>query len=293
MQPSSPQPARTPLAFVFAGGGSLGAIEVGMLAALVRAGVRPDFVVGASVGAINAVYFAGEPDEQGVARLAEIWRGIRRGDVFPLSGTRGALALLGHTGSFVDAASLRRLLERNLRFAQLEHTQIPAHVVATDFRSGAEVVLSEGSAVEALLASAAIPAVFPPVHRDGRVLVDGGVANNTPLSAAVELGARRILVLPTGFSCQLGAAPQAPLAAALHALNLLISKQLLADIQRLREEVEVRVVPPLCPLTRAAYDFSGSEELIARADRETARWIDSGGLERSDPPLALAPHRHD
>ena len=280
------------LAFVFAGGGSLGAIEVGMLAALVRTGVAPDLVVGASVGAINAVYFAGDPSARGVERLADVWRGIRREDVFPLSGTRGALALLGHASSLVDPTRLRRLLERKLPLAQLDQCLLPAHVIATDFASGAEVVLSKGSAVDALMASTAIPAVFPAARVDGRDLVDGGVANNTPLSAAVELGARRVIVLPTGFSCQLGSAPHSPLAAALHTLNLLISKQVLTDVQRLRADVEIHVAPPLCPLSRAAYDFSGTDELMARAERSTRDWIESGGLERSELPLELGPHRH-
>ena len=283
---------QAPLAFVFAGGGSLGAIEVGMLAALVGEGVSADLVVGASVGAINAVYYASEPSARGVERLGDIWRGIRRGDVFPLSGARGALALFGHSRSLVDPTNLRRLLERKLPLARLEQCLVPVHVVATDFASGAEVVLSKGSAVDALMASTAIPAVFPPVTLAGRVLVDGGVTNNTPLSAAVELGARRVIVLPTGFSCHLGTTPQAALAAALHTLNLLISKQVLSDVQRLRAEVEIHVVPPLCPLSRAAYDFSGTDDLIARAERATREWIKSGGLERSEIPLELGPHQH-
>ncbi len=281
-----------PIAFVFAGGGSLGAIEVGMLQALIEAGIGPDLVVGASVGAINAVYFAGEPNARGVAKLATIWRGIRRQDVFPVSGTRGALALLGHSRSLVDPSRLRRLLERNLRFGRLEQSVTPAHVVATDFVSGAERVLSTGSSVDALMASAAIPAIFPPIAIDGRELVDGGVANNTPLSAAVDLGARRLIVLPTGFSCDVAATPRGPLAVALHALNLLIARQVLIDVQRLRGEVEIHVVPPLCPLGRAAYDFSGTEELISRAERSTREWVKAGGLERSEIPFELGPHTH-
>ena len=78
------------------------------------------------------------------------------------------------------------------------------HVIATDLLSGAEVRLSEGDAAEAVLASAAIPGIFPPVSRDGRQLIDGGVSNNTPIADAIELGAERIYVLPTGNACDLG-----------------------------------------------------------------------------------------
>src|SRR5437870_926045 len=93
-------------AFVFAGGGSLGAVEVGMLKALVAHGVRADFVVGASVGAINAAYFAGDPSATGVARLEAVWRGIRRRDVFPVAPFSGLLGLFARRDSLVKPEAL-------------------------------------------------------------------------------------------------------------------------------------------------------------------------------------------
>ncbi len=95
----------TTTAFVFAGGGSLGAVEVGMLEALVEQGARPDFVVGSSVGAINAAAFAGSPDASGVQRLAAIWRGLRSQDVFPLAPLKGLLGFAGLRKSLLDPAS--------------------------------------------------------------------------------------------------------------------------------------------------------------------------------------------
>src|ERR1700740_2571225 len=97
-------------AFVFAGGGSLGAIQVGMLRTLMSHGVRPDFVVGSSVGAINAGYFVAAPNAAGVAALARIWSGLRRQDVFPLTFVN-ALGLIRHPGHLVDPGGLRRLIE--------------------------------------------------------------------------------------------------------------------------------------------------------------------------------------
>jgi len=279
-------------AFVLAGGGSLGAVEVGMLQALVEADIAPDLVVGSSVGAINAVHFAALPDAQGVERLAETWRWIGRGDVFPMSLTRSLRTLLGGSRALVSPDGLRRLLEEHLPCEELEATAIPVHVIATDFASGGEVVLSRGSAVQALLASAAIPAIFPPVIRDGRRLVDGGVASNTPVRTASRLGARRIVVLPTGFSCHADPLPESALGAALHALNLLIARQLVSDVQQLHREVELRVIPPLCPVQRSAYEFTGTAELIERAAKSTARWIERGGLEDSTIPEELQPHPH-
>jgi NTE family protein len=279
-------------AFVFAGGGSLGAVEVGMLQALTEQGVRPDFVVGASAGAINAAYYAGAPDASGVERLAAIWRRLRRADVFPVSTVQGLLGFLRGRASLLDPSALRALLVRELPYERLEDARLPCHVVASDVLDGSEVVLSSGPAADALLASAAIPGVFPPVEVAGRHLIDGGISSNTPLSTAIELGARRVVVLPTGYACALTKPPGSALAVALHALTLLISRQLVVDVLRWREKREIFVVPPLCPMTSSPYDFSSSRALIERAERTTRAWLAAGGLERPELPHELTPHEH-
>src|SRR5512145_3336756 len=85
-KPSSSAGAGRPkTAFVFAGGGSFGAVQVGMLRALAAHGVAADMVVGSSVGAMNGAYFAGTPTAEGVARLEAIWRSLRRRDIFPVT----------------------------------------------------------------------------------------------------------------------------------------------------------------------------------------------------------------
>lgn len=279
-------------AFVLAGGGSLGAVEVGMLQALVEADIAPDLVVGASVGAINGVHFAASPNADGVADLADIWRRIGRGNVFPLSVTRSIRALLGGGTSLVSPKELRSLLEENLPCKALEDTAIPVHVVASDFVSGEERVLSRGSAVEAILASSAIPAVFPPVRLGDTYLVDGGIANNTPVTVAVHLGAARVIVLPTGFSCRGEPNPRNAIGVALHSLNLLIARQLVNDLERLRGDLEVHVIPPLCPMGRSAYDFSGTDELIESAAKSTRSWLEQGGLDDDGIPGELRAHSH-
>jgi NTE family protein len=281
-------------AFVFAGGGSLGAVQVGMLKALANAGVRPDLVVGASVGAINAAYYAAAPDAGGIGRLERIWLRLRRADVFPFTMFGTALCLLGRRGHLAFPHRLRTLIESELPYRKLEDAALPCHVVATDALDGTEVLLSSGDAAEALLASAAIPAVFPAATVDGRMLIDGGIASNTPIAAAFALGASRVVVLPTGLPCALRAPPRGAVAIALHALNLLSMRQLLADVDRFADRCELRVVPPLCPLACHGYDFSQGESLIRRAEEETAHWLHRGGLEREqqDPRWALLPHRH-
>ena len=280
-------------AFVFAGGGSLGAVQVGMLRALTAAGVEPDLVVGASVGAVNAIFFAGEPTARGVAALERVWRGLDRSDVFPVSLLRGGLGMLGLRSHLVDPGPLRRLLARRLPAVDFARTALPCHVVATDLASGQEVVLATGSAVEAVLASAAIPAVFPPVEIAGRYLIDGGIANNTPLSTAVSLGAGRIVVLPTGTACALDAPPKSALGMALHAVSLLIARQLRVDIERLQAHADLHVVPPLCPITVGPHDFSLAGEWIERAAVSTQQWLERGGLVRHEVPDVLGFHLHE
>jgi NTE family protein len=277
-------------AFVFAGGGSLGAIQVGMLRVLLSAGVQPDFVIGTSVGAINAAYFAGSPNEEGVEKLARLWSSLRRSDIFPFTLAR-VFGLLRQPDSIVDSNGLRQLIEDNLPYARLEDAAIPVHVTATSLE-GIAVLLSKGPAPESVLASTAIPGIFPPVHIDGQVLMDGAIANNTPILAAARLGASHIVVLPTGIACSLQEPPKGAIARALHGVTLLIAWQVIRDLERLGEEIHVCLVPALCPLDVSPYDFSASRYLIQRAAETAQKWLDGGGLTRRFQPHEFAPHRH-
>lgn len=281
-------------AFVLAGGGSLGAVQVGMLKALQSQGVVADLVVGSSVGAINAAYFAAAPDREGIARLERIWLELRRSDIFPFSPADTLLGLIGRRDYLMPPRQLQRLIASRLPYRLLEDAALPCHVVATDVLTGKEVILSSGEALPALLASAAIPAVFPTVSIGGQALMDGGIASNTPISAAVTLGASRVLVLPTGTPCALKAPPHGALATALHAVNLLAMRQLLADVDRFASRCELIVLPPLCPLAVNTYDFSHSAELIERAELAARRWLQDGmqRLQGKDPHQLLEPHSH-
>jgi NTE family protein len=276
-------------AFVFAGGGSLGAVQVGMLKALMQARVMPDLVVGASVGAINGAYFAGWPSLEGVEELETIWLHIRQEDVFPVS-LGSVNALIGRRNYLIDPSSLAKLIANLLPFENFEQAALPCYVVATDIYNGQDVCFSQGDAHKAVLASASIPAVFPPVQYDDRYLADGGVANNTPISTAVTLGASRVIVLPTGFSCSITEPPKTMVAMALHALNLLIMKQLVRDIELLGSKAEMVVVPPLCPVDVTPYDFSQTASLISRAEKATSEWLRLGGLGSEEIPHTLIPH---
>ena len=260
-----------------------------MLHELVAHGVAADMVVGSSVGAINGAYFAGAPDAAGVAQLDAIWRGLRREEVFPVTWL-SIFGFLARRKPVVDPRGVRALLERNLPYTDLGKARLPVHVVATDLLHGGTVRLSSGDAVEAVLASSAIPAAFPPVQIGDHYLVDGAVSSNTPVRVAVELGAKRIVVLPTGYACALESPPRGAIACALQAITLLTAHQLVTEIEQFRDRVDIVTVPPLCPLSVSPYDFTRGGELIDRAREQTRKWLANGGLDKHRIPVALRPH---
>ncbi|KIU16455.1 patatin-like phospholipase family protein [Mycolicibacterium llatzerense] len=277
-------------AFVLSGGGSLGSIQVGMLLGLAEAGITPDLIVGTSVGALNGGWIAGRSDHDGALALADLWRTLSRRKVFPTSPSMGLLGFLGRRPHLVSDSGIRSLLQQHLRFRRLQDAPTPLHVVATDVLSGQDVLLSSGDAIDAIVASAAIPAVLPPVRIGGRDLVDGGVVNNTPLSYAVELGATEVWVLPTGYSCAMPQPPRAALVMAMHAFTLAINRRLATDVERFEGSVELHVVPPLCPVRVSPVDFSRSAELIERSLQSTRRWLPTTRPEVGQAEL-LEPHR--
>jgi len=277
-------------AFVLSGGASLGAIQVGMLTALYERDVAPDLIVGTSAGALNAAFVASRPQTPATAdELGDVWRGLRRGQVFPLNPLTGLLGFLGSRDHLVPDSGLRRLIAEHIERERLEEMSLPLHVVAVDVLTGEELRLSSGPAADAVMASAAIPGVLPPVRWDGLDLVDGGVANNTPISHAVELGAEEIFVLPTGHACALTEPPRGALAMVLHALSLLTHRRLIDDIERHRDQVDLVVLPPPCPLGIPPIDFSHADELIERSYEDAVEFLEGGGAER--PPIRMEMHR--
>jgi len=155
--------------------------------------------------------------------------------------------------------------------------------VAVDVLSGEELRLSHGPVLDAVLASCAIPGVLEPVSSGDRRLMDGGVANNTPISHAVELGARRIYVMPTGYACALEEPPRGALAMALHAISLLTHRRLIDDIERHRADAQLIVLPPPCPLSITPIEFERADELIGRALEDAREFLTSGGGDERDP----------
>ncbi|HUZ86100.1 MAG TPA: patatin-like phospholipase family protein [Candidatus Baltobacterales bacterium] len=266
--------AKAPVAFVLSGGGSLGAVQVGMLQALTETGVRPDMLIGTSVGAVNAAWMAAHPDHDGAVELGEIWLGMRRQNVFPLSPWAGARGLLGRSNHFISNASLRTLLERHIPYARLEDAAVPVHIITTELKTGRGVVLSSGPTIPALLASTAIPGVFPPVTVGRRDLIDGGIANHTPITTAIELGASEIYVLPVGYPW-MRQEPTNALSMALYALARFVEQKLDAEVAMHRHLADIHVMPTLDLPAVSPADFSQTSELIARGQKWARRYLGS------------------
>jgi NTE family protein len=262
--------------FVLSGGASLGAIQAGMLRALYERGVTPDAVVATSVGAVNGAYIASRPPTVETAdELAAIWRGVRRQDVFPFNPVTALIGVTGRRNYMIPNGPLRSLVADQLEFDRLEEAPIPLHMVAVDLFTGRERLLSQGPALDAVLASTAIPGVFPTVEWEDTELIDGGVANNTPISHALELGCDEVYVLPTGSACALPAPPHGALGMAIHAMSQLVHMRLNSEVAAFAGDPRLIVLPPPCPITVQPIDFSRADELIEDAYREACHALDA------------------
>jgi NTE family protein len=280
-------------AFVLSGGGSLGAVQVGMLQALSSAGIEPDLLVGISAGAVNATWVAGHGmSRDSLGELAQVWRRLRRNELFPIHLDRVLGALLGRTRAVTSSDRLGELVREHAGFDDLTDAAIETHLVATNLLTGHPVLLSTGPVDAAVRASAAVPGLYPPVLIDGQFLIDGGVAHGAGVEDAIALGATTIWVLPTGYPCALTRPPRSAVGVALQALTLLTEQRLITGVAAHSPDVTVKVLPPLCPLAITAADFSHAAELIDRARRATAGWLADGGPDLPAQERFLALHNH-
>lgn len=278
-------------AFVLSGGGSLGAVQVGMLQALADQGIRPDLLVGTSAGALNAAYVAGHgADRRAIDGLAQLWQGIHSHRLFRLEPRRAVLALMGKRTALFAPDGLADLVSRHLAFGRLEDAAIPLRVVACDLLTGVEVTMATGPAHRAILASCAIPGIFPPVAVDGHDLIDGALSNNTAISVAAD--ADEIYVLPSGYPCALTRAPGSALGVLAQAASLLLHQRIVHDTARYAESRRLVVLPPPCPITVASTDFRHAPRLISDSYIAARDWLAVNGGRRADPAAHVAMHVH-
>ncbi|MHB8320163.1 MAG: patatin-like phospholipase family protein [Acidimicrobiales bacterium] len=261
-------------AFVLAGGGSRGAVQVGMLSELVARGIHADRVYGASVGAVNAAAYSGDPTPKGIEDLENVWRNLKGAEVFPRSRLGGPWMLLQQRESVHANTGLRKLIEDGLKFENIEDSAVPLEVVATSLTDGAERWISRGPAVDALLASAAIPAIFPPIRLNDELLIDGGVVNNVPIRRALDAGATRIYVLLCGPLNYRPPAPRRPVEAVLTAFFVAVHARFVRELATVDPDVDVIVFTGGGEPSGAYRDFSATPELIAEGKAQVARVLD-------------------
>ena len=253
-------------AFVLGGGGKWGAVEVGMIQALYEADIKPNLILGTSIGAFNGAVIADYPGKEGVDRLTGFWEQAIGEKLFDtrLLERLGRVATL--KPSMLGTHELRRLLERAVhRDTLIEDLPIPFQCVAASIENFSEHWFTEGPLVDAVLASSAVPALFPPVEIDGEHFYDGGLVNSVPLSRAVSLGATTIYVLQVGRLETPLRPPHRLYEAALISFEIARRHRFATAMKHIPEGIEVHMLPTGSP--------------IAWNDRSQLKWSDTDGIE--------------
>ena len=247
------------VAFALSGGGNLGAMQAGSMRALVEAGLGPDVLVGASIGALNAAFYATHPDHDGCVRLEAAWRDLKRRDAFRFELSRAIVGFLGMRDHLVATKRLEQIIRDWLGIGRIEEATLPFAAVATDALTGEIVVMTTGDVASALLASAAIPGIFPPVLREGRWLVDGSLSAGCPALEAIDLGADEVYAFMTTTSPR-----RRPPRGAVHQ------------------------VPSPLPEAPSPFDFQHGGQLASLAYRRTVAWLSERDNGASSAPAGGA-----
>jgi len=267
-------------AFVLSGGGNLGAIQVGMLKALAEHDIVPDLVLGCSVGALNGAGYARAPTRAGVARMERRWMAVDSPTLMPSSRIPSALQLVRKGESLHDNAGLRRTIDAMLEDQQhFGDLSIEFQCVATDVDSAMAHWFTSGPLAPAILASTALPAVYPPVTVEGVRYVDGGVVDNVPIDRAVELGCTRIFVIHLGPHGRPDAHIRRPIDGALLAYWLARNSRFARDLAALPDGVEAIVLPSGDRPDLRYDDFGSSPELIEQGYANTLAFLEARAAE--------------
>ncbi|GAB3486140.1 patatin-like phospholipase family protein [Amycolatopsis cihanbeyliensis] len=271
MTPELPRP----VGFVLGGGGSLGAIQVGMLRALADAGIGADLVVGTSVGSLNGAVLA-LTGERPATGLEAIWARMTRDEAFP-GGVFSQVRTLRHTRTHLfPSTGLAAIVDDHLgadtRFADLT---IPLGVVTTDVHTGEPVLLRSGELRPALLASCAIPGIYPPVPHAGTLHYDGGLVANVPMRQALAMGARSLVVLDCAFPGRLPAEPRTFAEVMMFTAMISMRNQAVLEAPVVAAEAPVVYLPGPAPVRLSPLDFSRTDELMAESYRAAGTYLDT------------------
>ena len=262
-------------AFVLSGGGNLAVSQVGMLRALLERGIYPDVVIGCSAGALNGAVIATEPTIDGVERLADVWCSLRTGEVFPGGKLSRAWNVLSRDDHLFENTGLQAVIDRANPAPTFADTEVPLRVVTTDIVTGEEVLFAAGPIAPALLASSALPGVYPPIEHDGRTLVDGAVTNAVPIAHAWSGPIDRVYVLNVAGGGPAHRPLRNPLDVAVRAFNISRNQRFELEMRHTPDAVDV-IVLPRPDDDRDLFDFSEALMLIIEAQAHAAKFLDAG-----------------
>jgi NTE family protein len=272
-------------AFILSGGGTLGSMQVGMLRALFEAGIKPDVLVGTSIGAVNAAFLAADPSPERVEELRKVWNGVRSRDVFPLNPLRMGYAFF-RRGSLFPAEKWRAMVEKCVPYENIEDAAVPLRIVATDFEDGAPVIFDSGSVVDAVMASTCLPGIFPPSRIGEHLYLDGALSEQVPLKPAVDLEADTLYILAASH-----ASPppdtKSPRAILRHSLTILLFPRIRLDALALPDDgcPDLKIVQiPSVGAQVALWDMSCLDELMDRAYEEAAQFLADRNSTPGDEP---------
>ncbi len=261
-------------AFVLSGGGNQGVAQVGMLRALVERGILPDVIIGTSAGALNGAALSDDPTLEGLDHLQEVWASLTAAEIFPGGRMSRIWSIASRQNHLFSNTGLEHVIERASRTETFEELQIPLRVIACDLYSGEEVVLAHGDLKTALLASSALPGVYPPIVHAGHTLIDGGVVNAVPLWHALSGPVDRVFVLNVSAAGVGARTANSQLDVVMSAFAIARHQRYKLELQHTdRHDAEVIVLPrPTDP--REQYDFAGGEKLIQTAHDMVSDFLD-------------------
>ncbi|CAI9402541.1 patatin-like phospholipase family protein [Nocardioides sp. T2.26MG-1] len=269
-------------AFVLGGGGVLGAVEVGMLRALLERGIRPDLVLGTSVGALNGAMVARDPSPAVIGKLTELWQSTSQpqsqqvyGDS-PLRTVRRAVSTGTHLWS---AKPLKQALQDEFGDLRFEDLPVRFQVCAASIERAAEHWFDSGPLVDAVVASAAVPGLLPPARVGDEHFLDGGIVNSIPLGRAVRLGAARVFVLQVGRIDRPLTVPRRPWEVARVSFEIARRHRFIRELEELPEDVEAYVLPARGTSGRddsllGSRDFTGVQARIDETYEASVAYLD-------------------
>lgn len=266
-------------AFVLGGGGVFGATQVGMLRALLAADVRPDLVVGTSIGALNGVFVAADPTGQGVARLEELWRDVVRSGEMSESPVRQAARFARHGTHVMRRGLIPGLVDAHLGVERFEDLAVPFQCVAAEIEGSSSRWFTTGPIAPAVAASCAVPGLFAPVEVDGAHYYDGGLVHSIPVGRAIALGATEVHVLQVGRVEQPLSVPRNPLDVGVVAFEIARRHRFVEEIAEVPDGVRLHVLPsgvdhtPTAAL-RGRGSVTGVEDRMARAFDASSAYLE-------------------